>query len=1482
MKKHFTRKLIVLLLAITHVTLTTAQSFSESFNDVPTLFASGGWANQNLSNPVGPSIWSQGATATWNSFDNSNGLNTDWAVCNFNSIAAASAGTISNWMFTPTITTLSNGDSIIFYTRSATTTTWPDRMQVRVSVNGSSVNAGTTETSVGDFTYLQLDINPTYTVAAYPIAWQQYTVIISGLPAGNQTGRIAFRYFVEDGGPNGNNSNVIGIDQFRYGNFVSAGGNTITTGTINGAPFCPGEVFSVPYTITGTFTAGNVFTAQLSNAVGSFTTPTTIGSVTSTTSGSIQATIPSSITSGGLYRVRVIASNPSTTGSSNTVDLFINPASVSITPSSSTVCPGSSVTLTASLPDRMYGVILGSNYQTMVRFNAATPGTVAITDTFLASIETYGGDIGPNGQYYLLDNNSLNLYRVDLGTMQWTTVGNASNFNVNELVTGLAWNAANSTMYAIGSDGINTSLYTVNTNTGQVTLVNVMTNVQVGIWLAINNAGQAYTADIVTDQLFSVNLTTATTNLIGNLGVNLSFAQDADFDPITGVLYMAAYDSVNSQGQLRTVNLTTGASTLTGLLFNNGASEIDALAIAGAPTYAWSNGGSGQTATVTSAGTYTVTMTNASGCTATASTTISSGSVSASISPSNPTVCSGPVTLTASGGGTYNWSNGSSSASTSVSSAGTYTVTVTNNGCTATASVSVSSGSVSATISPSNPSVCAGGQVTLTASGGGTYNWSNGSTSASTSVSSAGSYTVTVTNNGCTATASVTVSSGSITATISPSNPTVCAGGQVSLTANGGTNYSWSTGGSGSSINVNNTGTYTVTATSGNCTATASVVVGTGTPPTAGITPGGPTTFCQGGSVQLTGTGGNSYAWSNGTSTAATTVSTQGLYVVTVTAANGCSATASQNVTVNAAPNASISANGATALCPGSSVTLTANGGTSFNWSNGGNTASITVNSANTYTVTVTNSNNCTATASQQVTTQSSQASISAGGATTFCSGGSVTLTASSGNSYNWSNGSTSQSITVNQGGSYSVTVTAQGGCTATASQSVTVNNSPNASIVVNGPSALCGGQSTTLSAAGGGTYSWSNGSTAATITVNTPATYTVTVTSNNCTATASQTISQSNGPSATITPSGPTTFCNGGSVNLAGGGGTGYNWSNGSTSSSITVTASGIFNLTVTDGSGCSATATQTVIVSVPSASITANGPTTFCPGGSVVLTASAANSYLWSNGGTVSSITVTTGGTYTVTITDASNCTATASQLVTVNNNPTTSISASNSLICATGGSVTLTAGSGTAYSWSNGSSSQTITVTSGGNYTVTVTLGPACTATASQTITQLPAISIAGSTTPSSGNNGAIDITVSSAFNPVVYSWSNGASTQDLSGLAPGNYSVTVTDANNCSATQSFSIVNTSISNVTGQVSFNVFPNPASGMVRAEWNSATTTSLIRVFDILGNVVFVEEISANNNFAQMDTRTWAEGVYTIQLETAGLRSSKKLVVTR
>ena len=189
---------------------------NENFESLATLPASG-WVTQNNSSPVGSTGWFQGNAAV---FPAQTGTSTSYIGANFNSTSGTN--TISNWLLTPTVF-LNNGSVLKFWTRTSADRSFPDRLEVRLSTSGSSANVGMSATSVGDFTTLMLSINPNLTVGGYPEVWTEYTITLSGLPPGTAgcngfgtPGRFAFRYFVTGGGPDGNNSNYIGIDTVNY------------------------------------------------------------------------------------------------------------------------------------------------------------------------------------------------------------------------------------------------------------------------------------------------------------------------------------------------------------------------------------------------------------------------------------------------------------------------------------------------------------------------------------------------------------------------------------------------------------------------------------------------------------------------------------------------------------------------------------------------------------------------------------------------------------------------------------------------------------------------------------------------------------------------------------------------------------------------------------------------------------------------------------------------------------------------------------------------------------------------------------------------------------------------------------------------------------------------------------------------------------------------------------------------------------------
>jgi hypothetical protein len=201
------RKLLsaVALIILASAANASAQAFTEDFEGGP---IPSGWVNDNNSTGAGTNpTWFAGNTSVFPA-------NTGAAYTAANYNATTGNSTISLWLLAPQ-KNFSNADTLSFFTRT-TDGTFPDRMQVRGSTNGASVNCGTLPTDVGDFTNLMLDINSGLTNAGYPVVYTQQTIVLSGFPAGVQNGRFAFRYFVTSGGPSGANSDYIGVDTVAF------------------------------------------------------------------------------------------------------------------------------------------------------------------------------------------------------------------------------------------------------------------------------------------------------------------------------------------------------------------------------------------------------------------------------------------------------------------------------------------------------------------------------------------------------------------------------------------------------------------------------------------------------------------------------------------------------------------------------------------------------------------------------------------------------------------------------------------------------------------------------------------------------------------------------------------------------------------------------------------------------------------------------------------------------------------------------------------------------------------------------------------------------------------------------------------------------------------------------------------------------------------------------------------------------------------
>jgi subtilisin-like proprotein convertase family protein len=660
--------------------------------------------------------------------------------------------------------------------------------------------------------------------------------------------------------------------------------------------------------------------------------------------------------------------------------------------------------------------------------------------------------------------------------------------------------------------------------------------------------------------------------------------------------------------------------------------------------------------------------------------------------------------------------------------------------------------------------------------------------------------------------------------------------------------------------------------------------------PTPTASAGNDTSICLGGTATLAATGGASYLWNNGLTTATITVSPTATtpYSVRVTSASGCVDLDTVVVTVLPTP---IVALPDPTICQGSNTTLDAgNAGATFAWSTTDTTQTINVAAAGDYAVTVTLASGCFATDTATVGISTSL-TVNPGNPG-ICPGDTATLNAGNpGASYLWSTGALSQTIQVSAPGIYTVSVTDANSCTGTGTSTVSINAVP----VVSLPDpTICVGSTTTLSAGNtGATFAWSTGDNTQSITVNNGGNYLVTVTNSfGCEDVDTATVTVGTGLVVTL-PN--LSICPGSTATLdAGYPGSNYLWNTGDTTQTITVTSNGGFVVTVTDNSGCSGVGGGSVSLRVPEA-VNAGVDTGTCPGANVVLTATGnVNSFLWTGGPGTASYTVspTSTTTYTVTGTDANGCTS--SDDVEVAAYPTPAASAGADAVSCAGAAVSLTATGGVSYQWSNGDNTATATVSPSGSitYTVTVTDGNGCTATddVNVSVGSLPIVTLSGLDslycvsdplvtlvgTPAGGTFSGVGV-VGSTFNP-----GNGQ-------YGLNNITYTYTDANGCtnSADVKFNVTYcTGIDEPIFSESVTVYPNPFNNEVFVRFEAAYEyTITVSMRDMLGQTVSQQQVQivAGANEIRLDANeNLAGGIYFVELQSLKESRSFKLVKLR
>ena len=974
---------------------------------------------------------------------------------------------------------------------------------------------------------------------------------------------------------------------------------------------------------------------------------------------------------------------------------------------------------------------------------------------------------------------------------------------------------------------------------------------------------------------------------------------------------------------------TVTLSTINVSCFGSTDGAISTTTTGGTPpySYSWSTGLLTQNLTGITGGNYLLTVTDAGGCKVVKSVDVVSPAQIVITLEKTETKCAGEnkgeiVAIITGGTASYSflWSNGANAVKIINLTPGTYSVTVNDaNGCNQSNSTILTEPDLLTVNLNSSDITCSGtnsGTITAEVIGGNmpySYLWSNSSSSVTIGTLSSGNYTVTVTDSkGCTNTKTAVITEpAKVMATVNTVN-IACFGtnsGTANLTVTGGVtpySYSWSNGVTDDFINNLSAGNYQCTVTDFNgCseTATATITepislvlnaVGTN-PSSCGVSDGSATATISGGNPAY------QIAWSNGANTLTISSLSAGAYMVTVTDANSCSKVATVSISDPGSPTVALSVTNVS--CPGLSdggINATVSGGTppfTFLWTGGSTVQNLgNISTGGNYNLVVTDSKGCKA---------SVNANVSAPATFVFdfttvslaCNGdnsGSISTIITGGNApygYKWSNGNTGTSQTNISGGVYALTITDSKGCKGM--DSALVSEPTTLALSFSSSNVLCNGGSTGSATAvlSGGTspysYNWNTGITLNTLSDLVAGTYQMTVTdANACTASSSITITE---PAIlTLSNSSANVLCNGSATGSATATITGgsvpysYNWSNGITTSVNNNLVSGSYDVTVTDANACTVTSSITVtepeklLVTLTPANPTAcgvsDGTVTSLVSGGV-----SPYTYSWNTGAITNSLSGLTTGIFSMTVTDVNGCEKTESTALSDPGAATVSITTTSTncsyssdgkaSAIATGGVLPYT------YSWSNGTTASSITGVSAGSYFLTVTDAKGCkTAKIAEVDSPEPmVISFVVDSVKQSGD-GAINVTVTGGTAPYTYSWSNGAVTEDISGLNSGNYTLTVKDSKNCSESDTINVPKIlSINFSDTSPSVLVFPNPFSSELMVKFSEGYSGSFtdLKIYNSQG--LQVQNIHITNFTERIDCRKLLPGIYYFEMKGKG-----------
>ena len=997
------------------------------------------------------------------------------------------------------------------------------------------------------------------------------------------------------------------------------------------------------------------------------------------------------------------------------------------------------------------------------------------------------------------------------------------------------------------------------------------------------------------------------------------------------------------------------------------------------------SGANGFTLSVKSNGNYSVTGTSLSGCVSAASPatkiTVSGIPAQPVITATSNGICTGgSVVLNSnSTAGNYQWylnGNpviGANSQTFTAYSSGSYSMTATNTaGCTSVASTNyiITNYSTTPVITTTGNTVfCNGSSALLTATAGNSYQWYNnnniitGATNLNLNAVTAGTYTVSVTNsNNCASLSSgVTITVNTVTTPIlNSSATTVCKGNNALLTASSGyAYYQWYINGvvvpGITTVNYTATvsGNYTVTGTTAaGCTSPASLPVNftvSNGPATPSITSSGTTNICVGSSVTLNSTKAYFYQWYyNGflisginANSQTLSVSSQGTYTIGVTDSFGCKSAISSGIIVSYLPTPNmpvITPLGNTTICPNSSVTLSATPATTYQWFlngaaiTGANGINYIAKTAGNYTVQVFNSSNCSATsiATTIKAYNASTPTVAVTGSTSYCAGGSATLTATTDSGYTqyqWYNngvaiaGATNKTFRVDSTGSYYIIATIPGSCSSLPSNATSFNvfNAPSIPVITPaGKAAICKNSTLTLTAPTATGYQWYkngvsiSGAVNQTLTISDSGSYSLLVYNNGGCSTRSQlnTVAKIDTNAVSVGTITKTSFCRGDSVILTASSGYYYQWYNNNTAvtnatnMTYAVKQTGTYSVYAIDSNKCTSISGTTAVnvISSQSPAVITNGASTYCSGNNKTTLSGAPglSYYQWykndtaiSNANTAN-YTPLTSGTYTLVAYNTGDCPSlpSAAAGITIIPTPAKPLATSNGItqLC-NGKNILLISSTGSAYQWYrngvalSGASYQSYNASTPGYYSVQ-NISNGCSSALSDSIVINKVVNAGFTVNTISqelcSNNFILNASYPYATNKYYWNFGDGAAASTLNTshiyAKKGTYTIkqiVTSSDNSCidSITQTVSVTKCTSNGITEEDSVNIYPNPNNGVFKVKFLSVEQRNArVAVIGASTGIIFlVKDIVAlegrNTINIDMSSPMYKPGVYIVRI---------------